>query len=102
MSGGSWLLAIAAAAAGAWLRWIAPIAIFVLYLVLHTTSGHSAIHVGGSAVILIAVLVVGGFAGWHLGGRTILRHIGEREYRGRIVVAKGISGFWRWWFRDPV
>jgi hypothetical protein len=51
-------------------------------------------------VIWIVVLAAGGFIGWQLGGRAILRHIGEREYRNRVESAKGISSIWRQWFRD--
>jgi hypothetical protein len=100
IGGVTWLVAIAAAAAGAWARWVAPIAIALLYLLLHTGSGHSAFH-GSGTVPWIFVLAAGGFVGWQLGGRTVLRHIGEREYRNRIASAKGISSIWGAWFRDP-
>jgi len=100
LSDAAWFFAVVAAAAGALARWIAPVAILLLYLVLHTGTGHAAIHTTGTRLTWIVVLVVGGFIGWQLGGRAILRHIGEREYRNRIASAKGISWIWGSWFGD--
>ena len=96
ISGGIWIVAILAAVAGAWLRWLAPIGIVVAYLITHS-AGHAA-HAGGSDLAWVVIAVIGGFVGWQIGGRAMLRHVGEREYRNRIVAAKTISSIWsRWW-----
>jgi hypothetical protein len=100
VTGGAWLVAIVASALGAWLRWIAPVVILVAYLLLHPGGAHGFINVGGTTWIWIIVLVVGGFIGYQLGGRGILRNVGEREYRTRLTAAKGISSIWRRWFGD--
>ena len=99
-TGMTWFLLILAAAAGARLGWLAPIGIFVLYLLLHSGAAHGAVHVSGSVLQWVVIALVGGFAGWQLGGRGILRHIVEREYRNRISSAKGISSIWKRWFGD--
>ncbi len=99
-TGLTWFLLILAAAAGARLGWLAPIGIFVLYLLLHTGAVHGAAHVSGSVLLWAVIALVGGFAGWQLGGRGILRHIGEREYRSRLSTAKGISSIWKRWLGD--
>lgn len=97
-SGGTWFLAILASAAGAQFRWAIPVGIGLLYLAVH--SGSAVFHTGHATFPWVVIAVVGGFVGWQAGGRAILRHIGEREYRGRIIAAKGISSIWRRWFPD--
>ena len=99
-TGMTWFLLILAAAAGARLGWLAPIGIFVLYLLLHAGAAHGAAHVSGSLLLWVVIALVAGFVGWQLGGREILRHIGEREYRNRVSTAKGISSTWKRWFGD--
>jgi uncharacterized membrane protein YsdA (DUF1294 family) len=99
-TGLTWFLLILAAAAGARLGWLAPIGIFVLYLLLHAGAAHGAVHVSDSVLQWVVIALVGGFAGWQLGGRSILRHIGEREYRNRLSSAKGISSIWKSWLGD--
>jgi uncharacterized membrane protein YfcA len=99
VTGGTWFFVIAASIAGALFRWIAPIVLFLLYLVLHTSTVSHVSHPSGNLTWYV-LLVVGGFIGWQLGGRTVLRHIGEREWRNRIASAKGISSIWGFWFND--
>jgi hypothetical protein len=99
-TGLTWFLLILAAAAGARLGWLAPIGIFVLYLLLHAGAAHGAVHVSGSVLLWVVIALVGGFVGWQLGGRGILRHIGEQEYRNRLSSAKGISSIWKRWLGD--
>jgi hypothetical protein len=99
ISGGTWIIAILAAAAGAYLRWLVPIGIFVLYLITHS-GGHSSAHLGGSGLAWIAIAAIVGYVGWQIGGRTMMRHIGEREYRNRLVAAKSISSIWKGWWGD--
>lgn len=99
-TGMTWFLLILAAAAGARFGWLAPIGIFVLYLLLHAGAAHGALHVGGSVLLWAVIALVAGFVGWQRGGRAILRHVGEREYRNRVSAAKGISPFWKHWFGD--
>jgi|SRR5690348_4333336 hypothetical protein len=99
-TGLTWFFLILAAAAGARLGWLAPIGIFVLYLLLHTSAVHGAVHVSGSVLQWAVIALIGGFVGWQLGGRGILRNLGEREYRSRLSTAKGISSIWRRWFGD--
>jgi hypothetical protein len=97
-SGGTWFIIIAAALAGAAVRWIAPIAIFLFYLLTHTAFFHSVGHVGTTFIwVLVAVAL---FVGLQLGGRTILRHLGEREYRVRLGNVKTISSLWQFWPGD--
>jgi hypothetical protein len=43
---------------------------------------------------------VGGFVGLQFGGRTMMRHVGEREYRSRIAASKTVSSLWSYWWRD--
>ena len=97
---GIWVVAILAAASGAYLRWVAPIGIFALYLITHS-GGHGSVHVTGTEVALLVIAVIGVYAGWQVGGRTMLRHIGERNYRTQIAAAKSISSIWGRWFSDP-
>lgn len=99
-TGLTWFLLILAATAGARLGWLAPIGIFVLYLLLHAGAAHGAVHISGTALPWVVIALVGGFVGWQLGGRGILRHIGEREYRNRLSGAKGISSIWKRWLGD--
>lgn len=94
----AWFFIIIAAVAGAVIRWFAPIIIFFIYFVLHASTGPHISH--PEDLTWFAVLVVGGFIGWQLGGRAILRHVGDREFRTRLTAAKGISGVWRSWFGD--
>lgn len=100
IAGGTWIVAILAAVAGAYLRWVAPIGIIVAYLITHS-GGHGSAHLAGSGFAWIAIAAVGGYVGWHVGGRTMLRHLGEREYRNRIGAAKTVNSFWSRWFTDP-
>jgi hypothetical protein len=100
ITGGTWIVAILAAAAGAWVRWLAPIGIFVIYVLMH--AGGHAVHGTSSDLGWLVVAAVGLFAGLQLGGRTMLRHVGEREYRSRIIAAKTISSLWSRWFRDAL
>ena len=100
ITSGIWAVAILAAASGAYLRWLAPIGIFVLYLITHF-GGHGSGHLTGTELALIAVTAIGVYAGWHFGGRAMVRHVGEREYRNRIIGAKSISSIWSHWFSDP-
>ena len=97
-TGLTWFLLILAAAAGARFGWLAPVAIFVLYLVMHSGSTHG--HANFSAAMLpwILIALACGFIGWQLGGRAILRHLGEREYLTRLSAAQGISSIWKRWF----
>jgi len=95
-----WAVAILAAASGAYLGWLAPIGIIVLYLPTHS-GAHGPGQLTGSELAWIVVAVIGIYAGWHVGGRAMLRHIGERLYRDRIIDAKSISSIWSYWFRDP-
>ena len=91
-----WFLLILAAAAGARYGWLVPIGIFVLYLVMHSGSRH-----GNFSVALLPWILIGlacGFIGWQLGGRAILRHLGEAEFLGRLTNAKRISSVWTRWF----
>lgn len=96
---GLWIVTIIAAASGAYLRWLSPIGIFVAYLITHS-DGHGSSHLTDFELALIAIAAVGAYVGWHMGGRTMLRHVSEREYRNRIVAAKSISSGWRRWFSD--
>ena len=100
ITGGIWVVAIIAAASGAYLRWVAPIGIFVLYLITHS-GGHGTGHVTGTEVALLVIAAIGVYAGWQVGGRAMLRHIGERNYRTQITAAKSISSIWGRWFSDP-
>lgn len=95
----TWFLLILAAAAGARFSWLAPIGILVLFLLMHATAAHDVNAIGAALpwlVVALAALLVG----WQLGGRTILRHVGEREYRNRLSAAKGINSIWQRWPRD--
>ena len=96
-TGGTWIVAIFAAAAGAYLKWVAPIGIFVVYLITHT---HGSGHTTGSELAWIVIAVIGGYVGWHVGGRAMLKHVGEREYRNRITAAKSVNSIWSRWFGD--
>jgi hypothetical protein len=98
ITGGTWIVAILAAALGAWLRWLAPIGIFVIYLITHA-SGH-ATHTTSSDLAWIVIAAIGIFVGWQIGGRAMLRHVGEREYRNRVIAAKTVSSIWSRWWRD--
>jgi hypothetical protein len=98
LSGTAWFFIIIAAIAGAVIRWLAPIVIFFIYFVMHTSTSPHISH--PETLLWFAVLVVGGFIGWQLGGRMMLRHVGEREFRNRLGFAKGISGIWASWFGD--
>ena len=73
---------------------------FALYLITHS-GGHGSVHVTGTEVALLVIAVIGVYAGWQVGGRTMLRHIGERNYRTQIAAAKSISSIWGRWFSDP-
>jgi hypothetical protein len=97
-SGGTWFLAIVASALGAQFRWWIPGAIGLLYVAVH--SGSAVFHVGNGTLPWVLILLVGGFVGWQVGGRGMLRHVGEREYRNRIIAAKTISSIWNRWFPD--
>ena len=99
-NGVTWFLLVLAAAAGARLGWLAPIAIFVLYLLLHAGPVHGAVHISALISLWAAIAAVTFFIGWQLGGRGILRHVGEREYRTRLSAAKGISSIWKSWSGD--
>lgn len=98
-TGGTWLVAIFAAAAGAYLKWAAPIGIFVIYLFTHSST-HGSGHLTGSELAWIVIAAIGGYIGWHIGGRSMLRHVGEREYRNRIIAAKSVASIWSRWFGD--
>jgi len=99
ITGVTWFWLIIAAAAGARFSWLAPVGIVVVYLLLHAHAAHTAVH---ASVLLLWVVIalVAGIVGWQLGGRAILRHVGEREYRNRLSHAKGISSIWKWWSGD--
>lgn len=100
ITGGTWIVAIFAAAAGAYLKWLAPAGIFVAYLITHS-GRYSFLHSVGSGFAWAALVAIGGYVGWHVGGRSILRHLGEREYRNRIAAVKTVSSIWGNWFSDP-
>jgi hypothetical protein len=93
-----WFLLILAAAAGARFGWLAPVGVFVLYLLMHGGSGHGAVNFSAAMLPWILIALACGFIGWQLGGRAILRHLGEHEYTNRLSAAKGISSVWRRWF----
>jgi uncharacterized membrane protein YfcA len=98
-SGGTWFLAIVASVLGAQFRWAIPVGFVLLYLAVH--SGAAAFHTGDGTLPWVVIAVIGGFVGWQVGGRAILRHVGEREYRTRMTAARGVSSIWRNWFPDP-
>lgn len=94
----AWFFIVIAAVAGAAIRWFAPIVVLFIYFTLHHATGPHVSH--PQDLLWFAVLVAGGFIGWHLGGRAILRSLGEREYRVRLGGIKAVSGIWTSWFGD--
>jgi hypothetical protein len=97
-SGTTWFLLIVAAAAGARFGWLAPIGVFVLYLLMHGGTLHRATAVSSTTLPLVLIAVIGGFVGWQLGGRGILRHLGVHDYDTRLKSAKNVSSIWKRWF----
>jgi len=95
-----WVVAIIAAAIGAYAGWLAPIGIFALFLITHA-GGHGSFHLTGIELGFLVVAVICGYVGRQIGGRTMLRHVGEREYRNRMIGAKTVSSIWDRWFSDP-
>jgi len=93
-----WFFLILAAVAGARFGWLAPIGIFVLYLVMHGGSTHGAVNFSAAMLPWILIALACGFIGWQLGGRAILRHLGEHEYGNRLSSAKKVSSVWKRWF----
>jgi len=70
----------------------------LIYLITHA-SGHAA-HATSSDLAWLVVAAVGVFVGLQFGGRTMMRHVGEREYRSRIAASKTVSSLWSYWWRD--
>jgi hypothetical protein len=97
-SGTTWFLLILAAAAGARFGWLAPIGVFVLYLLMHAGPLHHAPAVSSTTILLVVIAVIGGFVGWQIGGRGILRDLGAREYDNRLTTAKDVRSMWKRWF----
>jgi hypothetical protein len=60
-----------------------------IHLAIGSCTGHSSGQNG-----------VGVFVGLQFGGRTMMRHVGEREYRSRIAASKTVSSLWSYWWRD--
>src|SRR5215471_8991357 len=94
----TWFLLVLAAAAGARFGWLAPVGIFLLYLLVHGGSRHGAVNFSAAMIPWILIALACGFIGWQLGGRAILRHLGEHEYASRLFNAKGVSSIWKRWF----
>ena len=98
-TGLTWLFLVLAAVCGARFGWLAPVVIVVLYLVTHSGgSSHGGLNFSGAMLPWILIALACGFIGWQLGGRAILRHLGQREYITRLSSAKGVNSIWKRWF----
>ena len=96
----TWLFIILAAAVGARIGWLAPVILIAVYLITHVGGGsaHGGFNFNLAMIPWILIALACGFIGWQLGGRAILRHLGQREYITRLSSAKGVSSVWKRWF----
>ncbi len=52
---------------------------------------HTAHWTGADVLLIVAAFAVAAFA---IGGPIALRHLGEREYKNRMIGIRSISGIW--------